>query len=77
MFVCTLIMFKWIIISYIFNAEFGNLSRFQNKNDEEDSVYQEWWIQIRVRVKVLEKPRNEGLNGQLGGWVRYLGVSGL
>lgn len=56
-------MFKWIIISYIFNAEFGNLSRFHNKNDEEDSVYQEWWIQIRVRVKVLEKPRNEGLNG--------------
>lgn len=63
MFVCTLIMFKWIIISYIFNAEFGNLSRFHNKNDEEDSVYQERWIQIRVRVKVLEKPRNEGLNG--------------
>lgn len=56
-------MFKWIIISYIFNAEFGNLSRFHNKNDKEDSVYQEWWIQIRVRVKVLEKPRNEGLNG--------------
>lgn len=63
MFVCTLIMFKWIIISYIFNAEFGNLSRFHNKNDEEDSVYQEWWIQIRVIVKVLEKQRNEGLNG--------------
>lgn len=63
MFVCTLIKFKWIIISYIFNTEFGNLSRFHNKNDEEDSVYQEWWIQIRVRVEVLEKPRNEGLNG--------------
>lgn len=56
MFVFTLIMFKWIIISYIFNAEFGNLSRFYNKNDEEDFVYQEWWIEIRVRVKVLEKP---------------------
>lgn len=55
-------MFKWIIISYILNAEFGNLSRFYNKTTKK-TVYQEWWIQIRVRVKVLEKLRNEGLNG--------------